>query len=1023
MHSVRYVALIALLVLLQSVLFAADSYIQTPTGEIKGRLVVELDESLGSIQTDTQSGVAQIGFPALDALARQYRVYSFSRAFPGVPKPEGGEFLDMTRYYLLEFPVGVNLNAIAHDYSVQPGILSTHFDRMIALDYIPNDPSWGSQWALTTVQAPVAFDYCQGSTTVKVGIVDSGIDTTHSDLKNNLWVNPGEDLNHNGIIELIEWNGMDDDGNGYPDDFYGWNFYGSNNDVQDLPTSQNGGHGTHCAGDASAVTNNGVGIASLGYKAKIITARAGLGLTVSVIAAANGMNYCTMQGAKAINLSFGSSSTDPFLPGSISYAWSQGVAVFASAGNSNSSAVHYPAAYDYTVAVASTNASDQKSWFSNYGTWVDLCAPGDGILSTVPPNTYVAWDGTSFSTPITVGLAALVWAAKPSWTNQQVITHIQNTCTNINAQNPSYIGMLGTGRINAGNAIGSLYPNLSYVEQLFNDSLGGNNNHRPDPGESVQLWLTLRNTSSTIPATGVQVSVTCSDTTITLTQTSSVFGTINPGQMVNNHASPIAFTVSQTAQAHNATFVLTLTETGMGVTQVTNLVQQIGQPLLLLVDDAGANLFGPYYTQTLDSLGMGYQYWSVNSQGVPDTAYANDFPMMIWFTGMVSSSVISTTEQTLIQTYLNNGGKLFINGQNIAQSLNTASPTFLHNTLHANFGTANTMVQVLNGVAGNPIGNGLNLDCSLGGSGSGSNINPDGISVIAPAGEAFIYQSSAYRGGLTYTGTSNEMLVFFSFAYEAISGQNSTADRYQVMSTILSWFGAAPPPPPPALDVTLTPVNPPITIPANGGSFQFNAAVLRTTGPQAPFYGWARMKYPNGTYSNPTLGPVQINPPVGVTITRLRIQNIASTHPSGITTYLGYANTTFTYPAMDSSFFTFTKLAIADNGPWVNNSTCSGEPFPGEIMTSTPEAFSLVSINPNPFNPATSIRYQLSPSSRVSLKVYDMAGRLVAELVNGTQEAGTHQVMFDGSRLASGLYFVRLQSGDFNATQKMMLLK
>jgi hypothetical protein len=231
---------------------------------------------------------------------------------------------------------------------------------------------------------------------------------------------------------------------------------------------------------------------------------------------------------------------------------------------------------------------------------------------------------------------------------------------------------------------------------------------------------------------------------------------------------------------------------------------------------------------------------------------------------------------------------------------------------------------------------------------------------------------------------------------------------------------------PPSLDVTLTPVNPPITIPANGGSFQFNTAVARTVGPQAAFWAWARMKYPNGTYSSPTLGPVQINPPVGVTITRLRIQNIPSTHPAGVTTYLGYANTTFTYPAIDSSSFTFTKLVTVDNGPWVNDYTCSGELFPGEEVTFGeihPSAFLLYPCSPNPFNPTTAIRYQLSVFSHVSLRVYNTTGRLIAELVNGGQQAGIHQVTFDGSRLASGLYFLRMQEGDFSATQKLMLVK
>jgi hypothetical protein len=230
--------------------------------------------------------------------------------------------------------------------------------------------------------------------------------------------------------------------------------------------------------------------------------------------------------------------------------------------------------------------------------------------------------------------------------------------------------------------------------------------------------------------------------------------------------------------------------------------------------------------------------------------------------------------------------------------------------------------------------------------------------------------------------------------------------------------------PPPTLDVTLTPVNPPLTVPANGGSFQFNASVLNNGPTQAPFAAWARMKYPDGTYTAPTLGPVTINPPVSVTITRLRNQNVPGSYPPGLYTYVGYANPSFGYPAVDSSSFTFTKLTTADGGPEMTNAFCSGELFPGEQPQAAflPSGFDL-KVNPNPFNPSAAISYQLSAISHVSVKVYDTAGRLVTTLADGWQEAGSHQVTFDGSRLSSGLYFVKMQAGDFSGVQKLILLK
>jgi hypothetical protein len=227
---------------------------------------------------------------------------------------------------------------------------------------------------------------------------------------------------------------------------------------------------------------------------------------------------------------------------------------------------------------------------------------------------------------------------------------------------------------------------------------------------------------------------------------------------------------------------------------------------------------------------------------------------------------------------------------------------------------------------------------------------------------------------------------------------------------------------PPDLQVTMVPVNPPIMVPAGGGSFSFNASVVNN-GPASAFTVWARIKYPDGTYTAPTLGPVTINPPVGTTITRLRNQSIPASYPSGAYTYLGYANTSYTYPAIDSASFPFTKSAVAGTGPMVWDAVCSGEPFPGEVMVSAPASFNLIGAYPNPFNPSTTISFTLPEAQRVTLNVFDISGRQVAQLVNGQRDAGTHRVNFDGSNLSSGVYLYTLSAGQNLTTGKMALVK
>ena len=188
-----------------------------------------------------------------------------------------------------------------------------------------------------------------------------------------------------------------------------------------------------------------------------------------------------------------------------------------------------------------------------------------------------------------------------------------------------------------------------------------------------------------------------------------------------------------------------------------------------------------------------------------------------------------------------------------------------------------------------------------------------------------------------------------------------------------------------------------------------NASVSRVLGPQSPFFVWARDRFPDGTYTAPTLGPLTINPPIGVSISRLRVQNVPATWPAGIHWYIAYANPTFSYPTVDADSFPWTKSTDFDLGPVVLDASCYGEPFPGEqsLMASVPSGLRL-GVSPNPFNPTTTITFALKDRSFARLSVYDVLGREVATLVNGELSAGNHSVVFKTEGLASGVYLYRL---------------
>lgn len=755
--------------------------------EWMGRIVVNFSEELGDINVEYESGIAVVNQASLDALARQYNVYRMEKLIPWSKKPEDPSLANISRYYILEFPTQIDLHEVAAAYADNPYIITAEPYLIRKLDYTPNDPYFTGQWGLHQINAEIAYDYAQGSEEFIIGIVDSGTDTAHQDLRNNLWINPGEDLNGNGVIDPLEWDGIDNEGNGFIDDFWGWNVWQSNNNVQDPPVSQGGGHGTHCAGDANAMTDNATGVASLGWRAKIMSARAGDG--EYVYAGTAGINYCALNGANVISLSYGGQGSSGYEQTIINNAWNQGVLIFASAGNENNSLPHYPSFYDNVVSVAATDQNDLKADFSNYSTTVDICAPGVNINNTTPGNTYSIWSGTSFSCPMAAGLALLIWSAKPEWNNQQVLLQIYVTCVNIDAINPAYAGMLGWGRIDAGAALSTLFPNFNYTQQEFDDSTG-NGDGRPDPGETVDLLITVENTSQTIIAEDVTLTLECPDPDITIIQGFNNLGNISIGGSANNHSDPFSFSVDAMAEAHPVTFTLTIEDGGTGLVQSTEIVQMIGRPDVIVVDDDGGAGFETWYLQDLDSLNTVADHWDVAAAGEISDTELLLYPQVIWHTSN-SDNPISTQEEELIETFLASGGQLFLTGEDIDEQM--AGTSFYSDVLHASSIGSIVSYQII-GVEGNPITSGDTLFLA-GAGGANNNNSPATIEPMGDAALIFTHSTSGLGAGLCW-GEGPGKLVYLSFCFEAASGDTNSillnTTRLEALSSILDWLSEPP---------------------------------------------------------------------------------------------------------------------------------------------------------------------------------------------------------------------------------------
>lgn len=317
-----------------------------------------------------------------------------------------------------------NLSEKLRSYSEEKSVKYAEPDYIATAISTPNDQSFGSQWGMTKIQAPQAWDVTTGQPTVKIAILDTGIDQNHPDLASKIVANRN---------------------------------FTTSPSVDDLY-----GHGTHVAGVAAAATNNTLGVAGVGFNSTLMNVKVlsdtGSG-NYSWIA--SGIIWATDNGAKVISMSLGGSGSSATLQDAVNYAWSRGVVIVAAAGNNGNSGMVYPGAYQNVIAVAATDPNDSKASFSEYGSWVDVAAPGVSIYSTFPNHTnqfgalnYGSLSGTSMATPFVAGLAALVWTTPYGTTNTDVRNRIENTADRITGTGTYW----QSGRINAYQAVSSTPP-------------------------------------------------------------------------------------------------------------------------------------------------------------------------------------------------------------------------------------------------------------------------------------------------------------------------------------------------------------------------------------------------------------------------------------------------------------------------------------------------------------------------------------------------------------------------------------
>ncbi len=826
------------------------------------------------------------------------------------------------------------------------------------VSFTPNDPSLGSQYYINKIQAPAGWDIQQGDTNVVIGIVDSGTDWDHPDLAANIKINYADPIN-----------GTDDDGDGYVDNFRGWDLGGAdyNNVVADnnpMIMGSNNNHGSHVSGDASAVTNNGTGVAGAGFKCKIMGVKCaadndtrGAGGTGYIITGYEGIKYAADKGCAVINCSWGGGGGGQFEQDVITYATiNKNSLVVCAAGNNSSSETFYPAGYKYVLSVASTNSSDIRSSFSNFGSAIDVCAPGSSIYSTLWNNSYASFDGTSMASPIAAGTCAIVKSQFPSYNALQIGEKVRVTCDNIDGSNPTYAGKLGKGRINMLRALTINSPSVRLNSYTVTDG----NNNVPQPNDTLNIVGVFKNYLDA--TTNVSAVITTSSAAVTLLNGSSTLGAIPTLGTVSNSSNPFKVKVTGTAATNSIVeFKITYTDGSYSDFEYFSVV----------INPSYFDMNANKITTTINSRGnFGYNNYSTNTQG--------------------------------IGFKYNNGASLIFEGGLICAVSNTKVSDVVRGSdqavQNADFTSIIPFQITQPGIISNQDGNAKFNDDGAGATKIGIEINLSSYEFVSIPDEDYVIMKYKIKN-TTASAISNFYTGLFADWDIGANGDLNKADWDAANQMGYIWRSDNNPGT--YVGVSLLSSN-------NPSYWAIDNDNTVAGNPWGIYDGFTDQE--KFTSLSSGIGRTQ----AGVTAGR-DVANVVGSGPYNIPAN-GEITVSFALIAGDNLNDLKTNAIAAKNK---YNLLLSVVNYNSEI----PDSYSLLQNYPNPFNPATKIKFALPTSGFTSLKVYDISGKEISNLLNSNIQAGTYEVLFDASNFSSGAYFYKLESNGYIETKKMFLIK
>lgn len=463
------------------------------------------------------------------AFANAVGVINLHKKFPSDKSPEkptnaaGQTYADLSLIYELNYTSDLSIEKAISKLLLSGVLVYAEPHFIPKVNYTPNDPLANptDQYHLQTINAFNAWNVNKGDSAIVIGITDTGNDPTHPDLFNNI------KRNYNDVID-----GLDNDGDGYIDNYMGWDLGVNDND----PTWQANAHGVHVSGLSSASADNNLGGAGTGFNCKYLPIKIG-DANGSLIAAYEGIKYAADHGCQIINCSWGGGGASQYGQDIIDYATiNKNCLVVCAAGNNNVDGDFFPAAYNYVLSVGNTTAIDTKQASSNYGYMVDVCAPGDNVNSTWPGSFYITSSGTSMSSPVVAGAAGIVKNHFPSYNGLQVGERLKVTADNIYGSNPSYLNKLGTGRINLFRALTDpASPSVVMTNKIVSDR----NDMSFINGDTLFISGTFINYLD--PTSALNVTVTPLSAYATSIDNTTALGVINTLASATNSLDPFTF--------------------------------------------------------------------------------------------------------------------------------------------------------------------------------------------------------------------------------------------------------------------------------------------------------------------------------------------------------------------------------------------------------------------------------------------------------------------------------------------------